>query len=161
MKLAKVTSLTVVAAMLLTGCAVTPKSFYADPSGVKDTPLCRAIVEAMAQGNSQFARDTAAEADRRGLTLEQCRTKIAQEDAAIVGIALVGTAVGVAMACSNGCATGGYNAPAYVSTDYDCAGGLGDGPYFVRGPIPVGGNDPYNLDRDGDGIGCELGDYGA
>jgi endonuclease YncB( thermonuclease family) len=39
--------------------------------------------------------------------------------------------------------------------DYDCAGGSGNGPNYVRGPIIVLPPDPFGLDRDGDGIGCE------
>jgi micrococcal nuclease len=39
--------------------------------------------------------------------------------------------------------------------DYDCAGGSGNGPNYVRGPIKVLPPDPFGLDRDGDGIGCE------
>jgi outer membrane biosynthesis protein TonB len=42
-------------------------------------------------------------------------------------------------------------------SDYDCAGGSGDGPYYVAGPIQVVGHDEYDLDRDGDGIACEAG----
>jgi beta-lactam-binding protein with PASTA domain len=38
--------------------------------------------------------------------------------------------------------------------DYDCAGGSGDGPYYT-GPVRVTGSDPYGLDADGDGYGCE------
>ncbi|MEH3052547.1 MAG: hypothetical protein PGN13_00870 [Patulibacter minatonensis] len=41
--------------------------------------------------------------------------------------------------------------------DYDCAGGSGDGPNYVSGPITVTGSDPYDLDRDGDGVACENG----
>jgi hypothetical protein len=37
----------------------------------------------------------------------------------------------------------------------DCAGGGGNGPEYVRGPIRVTGVDIYGLDRDGDGIACE------
>ncbi|MEN3281254.1 MAG: resuscitation-promoting factor RpfB [Solirubrobacteraceae bacterium] len=40
-------------------------------------------------------------------------------------------------------------------SDYDCAGGAGDGPYYAQGPITVVGDDHYDLDRDGDGIACE------
>lgn len=40
-------------------------------------------------------------------------------------------------------------------SDYDCAGGSGNGPYYVRGPIRVVGDDHYRLDADGDGIACE------
>lgn len=41
------------------------------------------------------------------------------------------------------------------ASDVDCAGGGGNGPAYVRGPIRVTGNDIYGLDRDGDGIACE------
>ncbi|HEX2206819.1 MAG TPA: hypothetical protein VHG93_04000 [Longimicrobium sp.] len=41
------------------------------------------------------------------------------------------------------------------SEDVDCAGGPGDGPRFVAGPIDVITSDPYDLDDDGDGIACE------
>jgi hypothetical protein len=39
--------------------------------------------------------------------------------------------------------------------DYDCAGGSGNGPNYVTGPIRVRPPDPFDLDRDGDGLGCE------
>jgi endonuclease YncB( thermonuclease family) len=39
--------------------------------------------------------------------------------------------------------------------DYDCAGGSGNGPNYVQGPIKVLPPDPFGLDRDGNGIGCE------
>ncbi|HEX6459116.1 MAG TPA: hypothetical protein VF032_09390 [Thermoleophilaceae bacterium] len=38
--------------------------------------------------------------------------------------------------------------------DYDCAGGSGDGPKYVQGPVRVVGNDHYHLDANGDGIAC-------
>lgn len=41
------------------------------------------------------------------------------------------------------------------SYDYDCAGGSGNGPDYVDGPIYVTGDDPFDLDRDGDGVACE------
>jgi hypothetical protein len=40
-------------------------------------------------------------------------------------------------------------------TDYDCAGGSGNGPYYVKGPFRVVGRDHYRLDADHDGIACE------
>jgi len=39
--------------------------------------------------------------------------------------------------------------------DYDCAGGSGNGPNYVAGPVRVVGWDEFDLDRDNDGIGCE------
>ena len=42
-----------------------------------------------------------------------------------------------------------------IASDVDCAGGRGNGPAYVQGPVQVVGTDIYGLDRDGDGIGCE------
>jgi hypothetical protein len=40
--------------------------------------------------------------------------------------------------------------------DYDCAGGGGDGPDYVAGPVVIVGDDHYGLDGpDNDGVGCE------
>jgi len=41
------------------------------------------------------------------------------------------------------------------ASDYDCAGGGGNGPYYVSGPFRGVGSDPYRLDADHDGIACE------
>jgi hypothetical protein len=43
------------------------------------------------------------------------------------------------------------------AVDYDCAGGSGDGPRYVKGPVRVRPPDPFDLDREGDGWGCERG----
>lgn len=40
------------------------------------------------------------------------------------------------------------------ASDYDCAGGRGDGPLYT-GRVTVVGPDVFRLDSDGDGIGCE------
>lgn len=42
-----------------------------------------------------------------------------------------------------------------IASDVDCAGGSGNGPAYVQGPVRVIGEDIYDLDRDNDGIGCE------
>lgn len=42
-----------------------------------------------------------------------------------------------------------------IASDVDCAGGSGNGPAYVHGPVRVVGRDVYRLDRDKDGIGCE------
>jgi hypothetical protein len=51
--------------------------------------------------------------------------------------------------------------PSYVgacldpdASDYDCVGGSGNGPKYT-GRVTVVGPDVFDLDRDGDGIGCE------
>jgi hypothetical protein len=42
-----------------------------------------------------------------------------------------------------------------VASDVDCAGGSGNGPAYVSGPVTVVGKDIYKLDNDGNGTGCE------
>jgi hypothetical protein len=42
-----------------------------------------------------------------------------------------------------------------IASDVDCAGGSGNGPAYVSGPVRVIGDDVYGLDSDKDGIGCE------
>jgi hypothetical protein len=49
----------------------------------------------------------------------------------------------------------GYDPCLPPGDDVDCAGGSGDGPRYVNGPVRVTGSDPYGLDGDGDGIACE------
>jgi micrococcal nuclease len=49
----------------------------------------------------------------------------------------------------------GYSPCLPPGPDVDCAGGSGDGPRYVNGPVYVNGSDPYGLDGNNDGIGCE------
>lgn len=48
-----------------------------------------------------------------------------------------------------------YSGCVPVASDVDCAGGSGNGPAYVDGPITVIGDDVYDLDRDGDGVACD------
>lgn len=136
----------------VSGCSATPKSFYANPTKPGSTSLCRSYFEAQ---DPQYRADVGAELKRRGLTPKECENRIAMETAAIIGIAAVATGVAVAAACSNGCSGPAYQ-PQLI--DYDCQDGTGNGPYYIKGPVWVGADDPYRLDADGDGMGCELSD---
>jgi hypothetical protein len=51
--------------------------------------------------------------------------------------------------------TPGYRPCIPPGSDVDCAGGSGNGPRYVQGPVYVTGPDIYGLDRDGDGVACE------
>ena len=48
-----------------------------------------------------------------------------------------------------------YSGCVPIASDVDCAGGSGNGPAYVRGPVQVIGRDIYGLDADHDGVGCE------
>jgi hypothetical protein len=51
--------------------------------------------------------------------------------------------------------TAGYSPCIPPGPDVDCRGGSGNGPRYVDGPVRVRGSDPYDLDGNGDGVGCE------
>ena len=55
---------------------------------------------------------------------------------------------------SGGC-DANYSGCVPVASDVDCAGGSGNGPAYVSGPVRVVGSDVYGLDADKDGLGCE------
>ena len=50
--------------------------------------------------------------------------------------------------------TKGYSPCLHPASDYDCRGGSGNGPRYT-GTVRVTGSDPYGLDSDNDGWGCE------
>lgn len=58
-------------------------------------------------------------------------------------------------AAPSGCDPNYSGACVPIASDVDCAGGSGNGPAYVRGPVRVVGSDVYGLDSDGNGIGCE------
>jgi hypothetical protein len=55
---------------------------------------------------------------------------------------------------NSGCHPGYSGCLKQNAGDYDCAGGSGNGPNYT-GPVKVSGSDPFDLDRDNDGMGCE------
>ncbi|MCR1160762.1 hypothetical protein NEK97_04735 [Paenarthrobacter sp. UW852] len=68
--------------------------------------------------------------------------------------AVVPKAQAPAPQAQNGCDPN-YSGCVPIASDVDCAGGKGNGPAYVRGPVTVIGSDIYKLDSDGDGIACE------
>jgi hypothetical protein len=57
---------------------------------------------------------------------------------------------------ADGCDPNYYHEPCVpIDSDVDCAGGRGNGPSYVRGPVRVIRRDIYRLDHDRDGIGCD------
>lgn len=48
-----------------------------------------------------------------------------------------------------------YSGCVPIASDVDCAGGSGNGPEYVEGPVTVVGSDIYGLDTNDNGVGCE------
>lgn len=56
---------------------------------------------------------------------------------------------------NNGCDSNYADACVPIAEDVDCAGGSGNGPAYVQGPVRIIGSDIYDLDNDTDGIACD------
>ena len=67
---------------------------------------------------------------------------------------VAGRAALAAPSSSSSDCTPGYDPCIPPGPDVDCAGGRGDGPRFVTGPVRVTGSDIYDLDSNHDGWGC-------
>lgn len=65
-------------------------------------------------------------------------------------------AVGTKVSSGGGNCDPNYRPCVPIASDVDCAGGSGNGPAYVDGPVYVIGDDIYDLDRDGDGVGCDT-----
>lgn len=80
---------------LVTGCAVTPSSFYQNPSSHGLAKICRAYQGQEAIKDSKFRSALASELSRRGKSAAECNSIIADADRtnAAIGAALVGAAV--------------------------------------------------------------------
>ena len=108
------------------------------------------------------AQDAAAKAAQEQAAAEAARQQAAaaetarQQQAAAAAAAAAKVPVQpVVPAAPSGCDPNYAGACVPIASDVDCAGGSGNGPAYVRGPVTVVGSDIYGLDRDGDGVGCE------
>ncbi|WP_327147322.1 hypothetical protein [Nocardia sp. NBC_01329] len=74
---------------------------------------------------------------------------------AALAVASFGLVTGVAPAGATptGCHAS-YDPCVPITSDVDCEGGSGNGPAYT-GRVRVIGPDEYDLDRDGNGLGCE------
>ena len=73
----------------------------------------------------------------------------------VTKVLLVGTRVEKKPSSSGNCDPNYSGACVPVASDVDCAGGDGDGPAYVQGPVTVVGEDIYDLNRDPDNIACD------
>ncbi|MFF1883769.1 hypothetical protein ACFVVC_20100 [Pseudarthrobacter sp. NPDC058196] len=106
------------------------------------------------------ASDKAA-ADAAAAAQQAADAKAAQQAAAAQAAAAAATAAKApapqapaAPGTNPGCDPN-YSGCVPIASDVDCAGGSGNGPAYVRGPVQVIGRDIYGLDADHDGVGCE------
>lgn len=111
-----------------------------------------ALEAAAAKAASDAAKEAEAKAAQEQVAAETAR----QQAAAAAAAAKMQPPVRpVVPAAPSGCDRNYSGACVPIASDVDCAGGSGNGPAYVRGPVTVVGSDIYGLDRNGDGVGCE------
>ncbi|WP_233282463.1 hypothetical protein [Agrobacterium tumefaciens] len=105
----------------LGACTTSREAFNANPKSVDKPTLCRTYLQSQ---DPVFQQDLAKELNRRGVQFYQCPEMVRNQDAAaaaLVAVALVGTAVAV---CANNNCGGGYptrNYPGNCYSYYDRA----------------------------------------
>jgi len=72
-----------------------------------------------------------------------------------IALFLLVLAAGGSGSCAPSVCDPNYEPCVPVAADVDCPGGGGNGPAFASGPVTVVGRDVYDLDHDGDGMGCD------
>lgn len=75
--------------------------------------------------------------------------------APVTEVTSIGTYVAYVAPAPRSSCDSNYSGCVPIASDVDCAGGSGNGPAYISGPVRVIGSDIYDLDRDGDGYGCE------
>lgn len=104
MKSVRITRLSIAVSLsfALMSCTTTPAQLAANPKQVPKVNLCRTYLQTP---DALFQQHLAAELAQRGVSPFECHEMVQKQDqaaAALVAVALVGTAVAV---CANGCAS--------------------------------------------------------
>ncbi|MDQ0117854.1 chemotaxis protein histidine kinase CheA [Pseudarthrobacter defluvii] len=134
----------------------------ADKAAAEQAAAAKAAAEKAAADKAAADKDAADKAAAEAAALQAAEAKAAQDaaaakaaaDAAARAAAPPAPAPQPVPGTNPGCDPN-YSGCVPIASDVDCAGGSGNGPAYVRGPVQVIGRDIYGLDADHDGVGCE------
>jgi hypothetical protein len=104
------------AILLISGCAATPATFYAESATMSDVRLCRTLKSALAGNDSVFAEDVRRAAAARNYDEYSCQAIVNRQNAAIA-VGVVAAAAVVAIAKNGG--GGGVGASTTTGAGYD------------------------------------------
>ena len=117
---------------------------------VKDSSLAMGRTKVITRGRSGVERRTYRVTLRDGVEVSRTLVSTVVVRAPVARVVAVGT-----KRVTPSCDPNYSGACVPIASDVDCAGGSGNGPAYIEGPVTVIGTDIYGLDGDGDGIGCE------
>lgn len=81
------------AAALLSGCAASSATFYADPGSISNTQLCRTLRNTDAGAEPVFAADLRRAVEMRGLSDASCHELVSKQNGTIAAATVIGVAV--------------------------------------------------------------------
>lgn len=119
---------------------------------VKDASLAKAVKKTRTNGVAGIRTLTYRVTYTDGVQTGRTLVKSVVTRAPVTKVVALGTK---AAAPSSRCDSN-YSGCVPIASDVDCAGGSGNGPAYVSGPVRVIGSDIYDLDRDGDGVACDT-----
>jgi hypothetical protein len=108
----------------LSACTTSREAFNANPKSIDKPTLCRTYLQSQ---DPVFQQDILKELNRRGVQAYDCPQMVQSQDAAaaaLVAVALVGTAVAV---CANNNCGGGYPTRSYPGNCYSYYDRAADG----------------------------------
>jgi resuscitation-promoting factor RpfB len=119
---------------------------------VKDAKLAKAVKKTRTTGVAGIRTLTYRVTYTDGVQTGRVLVKSVVTRAPVTKVVAVGTKTA---APSSRCDSN-YSGCVPIASDVDCAGGSGNGPAYVSGPVRIIGTDIYDLDRDGDGVACDT-----
>ncbi|HEY1044388.1 MAG TPA: hypothetical protein VGE60_11050 [Telluria sp.] len=87
---------------MLTGCATSRSSFYADPRAVGDAEICRTLAGDAVRADGEFEHALRTELRLRGISESECGAIVERQNVAIGVGALIGAVVVAAAASGHG-----------------------------------------------------------
>jgi hypothetical protein len=117
---------------------------------VKDSSLAKGVKKTRTKGVAGIQTLTYRVTYTDGVQTSKTLVKSVVTRAPVTKVVAVGTKASASSKCDPN-----YSGCVPIASDVDCAGGSGNGPAYVSGPVHVIGDDIYDLDRDGDGVACD------
>lgn len=121
---------------------------------VLDATLDQGSTKIVRQGRSGYRARTYSYTYRDGRVVKRTLISVRVIQKPVTQVTHIGTKIKSKPVGSGDCDPN-YSDCVPIASDVDCAGGSGNGPEYVAGPVRVIGDDIYDLDRDGDGAACE------
>lgn len=140
---------------LLSGCSDSPPTLrppYSPPPTVDESPSPTVEKVSLPKLRGEEVTRARRQVRRLGLSVFIEEKPSRKPVGTVIGQHRLGRSVQLVVATD---ICQGYDPCIRPGPEVDCAGGTGGGPRYVNGPVYVSGPDPYGLDDDDDGVGCQ------